>query len=66
MGLQVASVLPENIKRIKLETKLPPFLKGKIKEANVITYELEPYEEETEGGRKVIHGPHNTYEYVIE
>ena len=57
---------PKDLKRIKLETKLPPFLKGKVKEANIVTYEIESYEEETEDGRKIIHGPHKAYEYVLE
>ncbi|MCY4644393.1 MAG: hypothetical protein OXB88_07220 [Bacteriovoracales bacterium] len=57
---------PKNLKRIKLETKLPPFLKGKAKEANVIIYEIESYEEETEDGRKIIHVPHKAYEYVLD
>ena len=59
-------IRPKDIKRIRLETKLPPFIQGKIKEANVITYELESYEEQTEDGRKIIHEPHKAYEYVIE
>ena len=57
---------PKNLKRIKLETKLPPFLKGKEKEANVLIYEIESYEEETEDGRKIIHAPHKAYEYVLD
>ena len=65
-GSKIKVIRPENIKRIKLETKLPPFLQGKVKEANVITYELESYEEEMEDGRKIIHEPHKAYEYVIE
>ena len=65
-GGKIKVIRPKNIKRIKLETKLPPFLQGKVKEANVITYELESYEEETEDGRKIIHEPHKAYEYVIE
>ena len=65
-GNKIRVIRPKNIKRIKLETKLPSFLQGKVKEANVITYELESYEEETEDGGKVIHEPHRAYEYVIE
>ena len=59
-------IRPKNLKRIKLDTKLPEFLKGKVKEANVITYELESYEEVTEDGRRIIHEPHKAYEYVLE
>lgn len=64
--VKIKVIRPQNIKRIKLESKLPPFLKGRIKEAHVITYELESYEEETGNGRKIIHAPHKAYEYVIE
>ena len=63
---KIMVVRPKDIKRIELDTKLPSFLKGKVKETNVITYELESYEEETEDGRKIIHEPHKAYEYVIE
>ena len=63
---KVRVLRPKNLKRIKLEPKLPAFLKGKVKEANIITYELEAYEEETEDGRVIFHEPHKAYEYILE
>ena len=65
-GGRIRVLRPKNIKRIKLETELPAFLKGKVKEANIVTYELEEYEEETEDGRRIIHEPHKAYEYILE
>ena len=64
--VKIKVLRPRDLKKIKLETKIPPFLKGKVKEANIVTYEIESYEEETEDGRKIIHGPHKAYEYVLE
>ena len=57
---------PKSIKRIKLEKNIPSFLKGKVKETNVLIYQLDSYEEETPDGRKVIHEPHKAYEYILE
>ena len=65
-GTVIRVLRPKNIRRIELETEIPPDLKGKLKEANVITYELESYEEETDDGRRIIHEGHRAYEYVLE
>lgn len=64
--IKVKILKPKNIKKIKIQSELPKFLKGKVKEANVLTYELEEYVEETEDGRKIYHEPHKAYEYTLE
>lgn len=63
---QVKILTPSNPKKIKIETEMPSFLKGKVKEANVLTYDIEAYEEETDDGRKIYHEPHKAYEYTFE
>jgi hypothetical protein len=57
---------PKNPEVIKLESKIPDFLKGKIKEAKVMTYDIDDYQEEMEDGRIIHHEKHKAFEYIIE
>ncbi len=64
--IPIQTLEPKNIQKIKLRSELPSFLKGKVKEANVLTYELDEYIEQTEDGRTIYHTPHKAYEYILE
>lgn len=63
---KIKIITPTNPQKIKIATEMPDFLRGKVKEANILTYEIEAYEEETEEGRKIYHEPHKAYEYTFE
>lgn len=63
---KIQILAPQNLEKIKLKSKLPPFLKGKVKEASVVSYDLPPFEEQTEDGRTIYHEAHKAYEYVLE
>ena len=63
---QVNIIKPSNPEKIKIKSEIPEFLKGKVKEASIITYEIKDYQEEMEDGRIISHDTHKAYEYVLE
>jgi hypothetical protein len=62
---QYKVLIPQDLKKIPLEGELPPSLKGKVKKAHVLTFEVPEYEEETEQGI-IYHEAHQAFQYTIE
>ena len=60
-------ISPKNVKKVKLQGKIPSFLEGKVKTGHVYIYDIDEYEEVIEEENRIIyHEPHKAYEYTIE